>query len=86
MLKIENPCFVVFFKYSVENSTLLYIGYFVFFNFFLHLNKFLLDVESVKGLKLLSVGYSSILRGYTLKSIEEQTSAMDQIHVTLSCK
>lgn len=34
MLKIENPCFVVFFKYNVENSTLLYIGYFVFFNFF----------------------------------------------------
>lgn len=39
MLKIENPCFVVFFKYNVENSTLLYIGYFVFFKFFfLHLN------------------------------------------------
>lgn len=34
MLKIENPCFVVFFKYNVENSTLLYIGYFVFFNIF----------------------------------------------------
>lgn len=34
MLKIENPCFVVFFKYNVENSTLLYIGYFVFFIYF----------------------------------------------------
>lgn len=37
MLKIEDPCFVVFFKYNVENSTLPYIGYFVFFKIFFYI-------------------------------------------------